>query len=105
MKAYVNGGEARRVLDVYFRFCNDQRPHQALGYRTPAEVFQGDQTVREEKSEKGGAHRNRFGIMYGSVGTPPNSALDSAQLMGSPHLVHMLCFIAIANLQTFCKRA
>ena len=52
LKAYVNGGEARRVLDVYFRFCNDQRPHQALGYRTPAEVFQGDQTVREEKSEK-----------------------------------------------------
>ena len=22
-----------------FRFYNDQKPHQALGYRTPAEVF------------------------------------------------------------------
>ena len=27
------------------------RPHQALGYRTPAEVFHGDQTVREEESK------------------------------------------------------
>ena len=46
LKAYVNAGEARRDLGVYFRFCNDQRPHQALGYRDPAEVFHGDQTVR-----------------------------------------------------------
>ena len=26
-------------LDAYFRFYNTQRPHQALDYRTPAEVF------------------------------------------------------------------
>ena len=35
LKAYASAGEARRELGAYFRFYNDQRPHQALGYRTP----------------------------------------------------------------------
>ncbi len=39
LKAYANAKEARRELGAYFRFYNNQRPHQALGYRTPAEVF------------------------------------------------------------------
>ena len=39
LKAYVNGLEARQGLREYFRFYNERRPHQALGYRTPAEVF------------------------------------------------------------------
>ena len=32
-------GEARKELGAYFNFYNNRRPHQALGYRTPAEVF------------------------------------------------------------------
>ena len=40
LKAYADATEARRELGVYFRFYNGQRPHQALGYRTPGEVFQ-----------------------------------------------------------------
>ena len=39
LKAYAGAGKARRELGAYFRFYNDQRPHQALGYRTPGEVF------------------------------------------------------------------
>ena len=39
LKAYSNGREAKAGLDAYFRFYNTQRPHQALDYRTPAEVF------------------------------------------------------------------
>ncbi len=39
LRAYQNGREARFSLDNYFRFYNTERPHQALGYRTPAEVF------------------------------------------------------------------
>ena len=42
LKAYSNGREARAGLDAYFHFYNNQRPHQALEYRTPAEVFNGD---------------------------------------------------------------
>ena len=48
LKAYANGLEARRGLREYFRFYNDRRPHQALGYRTPAEVFYGEPVEEEE---------------------------------------------------------
>ena len=39
LKAYQDGKDARIGLGNYFRFYNTQRPHQSLGYRTPAEVF------------------------------------------------------------------
>ena len=39
LKAYQDGREARISLSNYFRFYNTERPHQTLGYRTPAEVF------------------------------------------------------------------
>ena len=39
LKAYTDGREARSQIGEYFRFYNTQRPHQALGYRTPAEVY------------------------------------------------------------------
>ena len=39
LKAYQDGRDARINLCNYFRFYNAERPHQALGYRTPAEVF------------------------------------------------------------------
>jgi putative transposase len=39
LKAYQGGREARLSLGDYFRFYNTQRPHQALGYRTPTEIF------------------------------------------------------------------
>jgi putative transposase len=39
LKAYQDGKEARSSIGNHFRFYNTERPHQALGYRTPAEVF------------------------------------------------------------------
>jgi putative transposase len=39
LKAYQNGQDARVGIGDYFRFYNTERPHQALGYRTPAELF------------------------------------------------------------------
>jgi putative transposase len=39
LKAYQDGRDARIGLGNYFRFYNTERPHQTLGYRTPAEVF------------------------------------------------------------------
>ena len=39
LKAYRDARDARVGLANYFRFYNAKRPHQALGYRTPAEVF------------------------------------------------------------------
>jgi len=39
LKAYQDGIEAKIGIGDYFRFYNTQRPHQALGYRTPAEAY------------------------------------------------------------------
>ena len=38
LKDYADPGEARRELRAYLRFYNDERPHQSLSYRTPADV-------------------------------------------------------------------
>ena len=51
LKAHVSATEARRELNAYFRFYNNQRPHQALGYRTPAQVFHGTTIPPEEESK------------------------------------------------------
>ena len=47
LKAYASVLEAQKEQEDYFRFYNGLRPHQALGYRTPAEVFHGEQGVVE----------------------------------------------------------
>jgi putative transposase len=39
LKDYANGWEAEDGLTDYFRFYCQERIHQALGYRTPAEVY------------------------------------------------------------------
>ena len=49
LKAYSNGREAKAGLDAYFRFYNTERPHQALAYRTPAEVFNEDSAPSEDQ--------------------------------------------------------
>ena len=36
---YASPREARNGLDRYFHFYNYERPHQALGYQTPAQVY------------------------------------------------------------------
>jgi putative transposase len=40
LKAYQNGTEARAGIGAYLDFYNQERPHQALGYQTPRQVFQ-----------------------------------------------------------------
>ncbi len=50
LKAYQDGREARIGLGNYFRFYNTERPHQALGYRTPAEVYSAIQVEATSRS-------------------------------------------------------
>src|SRR5208337_4817154 len=40
-KAYGSVPEARAGIGGWLSFCNEDRPHQALGYRTPCAVFEG----------------------------------------------------------------
>jgi putative transposase len=39
LKDYANPREARKEVAEYLRFYNEGRLHQALDYRTPAEVY------------------------------------------------------------------
>ncbi len=39
LRDYGSPKEARQGLGAYFAFYNHTRPHQALGYRTPAEAY------------------------------------------------------------------
>ena len=45
LKAYQNGTEARKGIGAFLDFYNRDRPHQALDYRTPIEVFQEEQVA------------------------------------------------------------
>ena len=46
LKAYQNGTEARKGIGAYLDFYNRERPHQALGYRTPGQVFEEEPSRR-----------------------------------------------------------
>ncbi len=39
LRAYESVREARARIEAYMNFYNNERPHQALGYRTPAQVY------------------------------------------------------------------
>ncbi len=82
LKAYVNAVEARRELGVYFRFYNNQRPHQALGYWIPAEVFHGNPTVREEESKEK-YRRCSDGSLLGSYAEVTGPSLNSAIILSN----------------------
>lgn len=47
---YASPREARAGLTRYFAFYNYERPHQALQYRTPAEVYASDSTTVAPRS-------------------------------------------------------
>ena len=44
---FASGAELLPAVDRYFHFYNYQRPHQALGYRTPADLF-SRQSIRRK---------------------------------------------------------
>ena len=67
LKAYSNGREAKAGLDGHFHFYNNQRPHQALGYRTPAEVFNGDSVQSTEHPTGGRSSPNRALVNLGNT--------------------------------------
>ena len=81
-KAYVNAGEPRRELGAYFRFYNNLRPHQALGYPTPAEVFHGKKEVQEVGEE---SNDRRCSLGTGSVrlAGAPGLSLNSALILSN----------------------
>ena len=75
LKAYESVREARKGIGEYFQFYNTQRPHQALNYRTPLDVF--DSIIEEPISSSADERwdpQQRAVVIPGKVG----SALTSA---------------------------
>jgi putative transposase len=70
LKAYPNGREAKAGLDAYFRFYNTQRPHQTLGYRTPAEVFNLDSVQSTAQSAEWRCLSGAYVVTYGGTAGP-----------------------------------
>ncbi len=50
LRDYTLVPEARRGIGNWFRFYNQQRSHQSLDYRTPAELYRGkkSEAIRKE---------------------------------------------------------
>jgi transposase InsO family protein len=72
LKAYENGTEARAGIGAYLNFYNQERPHQALGYRALGAVFQ-------EGQESRGGHTQEVALPSGDNAFPPVAA-DSLNL-------------------------
>jgi hypothetical protein len=70
LKVYDDARDARTNLDKYFRFYNNQRPHQTLEYRTTAKVF-GIQAV----TNKGSVVESIVSILLIKVGSALNISL------------------------------
>jgi putative transposase len=70
LKAYEDGREARVGIGEYFRFYNTERPHQAHGYRTPAEVY-----ASPVESLSGGVVESPATGTIGTAGPALNRAL------------------------------
>ena len=76
LKAYASVLDAQRGLEDYFRFYNGLRPHQALGYRTPAEAFHGEQgAVEGDSKERRGSPGQGIESLAGESGFSLNSPL------------------------------
>ena len=75
LKAYQNGSEARQGIDAYLDFYNRERPHQALAYRTPGQVFDEEQPRR--------CLQDQEVVLLSSIETFPQVAGDSLNLTSS----------------------
>ena len=65
LKAYQTVAEARVGINAYLEFYNRRRPHQSLGYRTPAQVYQKGQAEKRVAAQEPGL---TSGLVKPSVG-------------------------------------
>ena len=67
IKAYGSVAEARRSIGGWLGFYNDERPHQALDYRTPREIFEG--VACEYVDNASASLRDALGVAHILTGT------------------------------------
>lgn len=80
LKDYASGTECQAGLAAYLKFYCEERPHQALDYRTPWEAYRDDRT--NEAAQKGTAGRGSRGAHGDGLGSAarPVAALQAAPL-------------------------
>ena len=86
LKDYAGLAEARESLARYFHTYNQERPHQALGWRTPAEVYFGVPPGREADAHQ----EDKSGPKTASAAATPlalRAPSVAAALPGSFHLI------------------
>jgi putative transposase len=65
LREYTDGWQAETSLAAYFRFYNEERIHQSLGYRTPGDVYrERDSSGQARAVEK----RNEIAALNGKAG-------------------------------------
>ena len=69
LKDYATGADCYAGLKAYWKFYCDERPHQALDYRTPGAVYRGRQTTRK-KHRRSAAAGGDLGECTGAKGSP-----------------------------------
>ena len=80
LKDYANGAECHAGLAAYLKFYCEERPHQALAYRTPLEVYRGGSATKGTKEE--GVSRGSYRAHGCGLGSAPRpvAALQAATL-------------------------
>jgi transposase InsO family protein len=67
-------GEARRSIAAYFEFYNYERLHQAMGYRTPRQVFEEALQVAKLRRRRKTADANHeLTAQYGGIQSRPRA--------------------------------
>ena len=73
LMAYESVREVGKRIGEYFRFYNVQRPHQALGYRTPLQLFEQKTEDNVSRSAKGRWNPEKRVVVFpGTVGLALN---------------------------------
>jgi len=75
LKAYSSVAEARQGISGWLTFYNDERPHQALRYRTPRGVFDGEANAPVDNA----CALNGYDVVHWRVGTETKRALTDVE--------------------------
>ena len=60
LREYADGHELLKLLNRYFDYYNNHRPHMALHYKTPAETYFGNRQSAASRSACGGHTATSF---------------------------------------------